>query len=186
MSRPFGATSSVPESTSPAPSGPVAEADHAGPSAVAPAAEEPTRRFVPTAPTGMHRLGKAMRARPDLGQVGVAVLVGLLGFAAAVQVRADDEDLLNRARRGDLFLILDGLTARGDQLEEQIAQLETDRRELLSGADSEAAALEQTAALAQQLAVLAGTVGATGPGITVTILDPEGQVGARTMYSSVQ
>ena len=186
MSRPFGATSSVPESTSPAPSGPVAEADHAGPSAVAPAVEEPTRRFVPTAPTGMHRLGKAMRARPDLGQVGVAVLVGLLGFAAAVQVRADDEDLLNRARRGDLFLILDGLTARGDQLEEQIAQLETDRRELLSGADSEAAALEQTAALAQQLAVLAGTVGATGPGITVTILDPEGQVGARTMYSSVQ
>jgi uncharacterized protein YlxW (UPF0749 family) len=134
----------------------------------------------------MHRLGKALRARPDVGQVGVAALVGLLGFAAAVQVRADDEDLLNRARRGDLFLILDGLTARGDQLEEQIAQLENDRRELLSGADSEAAALEQTAELAQQLAVLAGTVGATGPGVTVTIVDPDGQVGARTMYSAVQ
>jgi uncharacterized protein YlxW (UPF0749 family) len=133
----------------------------------------------------MHRLGKALRARPDVGQVGVAALVGLLGFAAAVQVRADD-DLLNRARRGDLFLILDGLTARGDQLEEQIAQLENDRRELLSGADSEAAALEQTAELAQQLAVLAGTVGATGPGVTVTIADPDGQVGARTMYSAVQ
>jgi uncharacterized protein YlxW (UPF0749 family) len=185
MSRLFGATSSVPESTSPAPSGPIAEAGQTRPDPAAQAVDEPPRRFVPTAPTGMHRLGKALRARPDLGQVGVAVLVGLLGFAAAVQVRAD-EDLLNRSRRGDLFLILDGLTARGDQLEEQIAQLEADRRELLSGADSEAAALEQTAALAQQLAVLAGTVGATGPGITVTILDPDGQVGARTMYSSVQ
>jgi uncharacterized protein YlxW (UPF0749 family) len=127
-----------------------------------------------------------LRARPDLGQVGVALLVGLLGFAAAVQVRADDEDLLNRARRGDLFLILDGLTARGDQLEEQIAALENDRRELLSGADSEQAALEQTTALARQLAVLAGTVEATGPGIVVTIIDPEGEVDARTMYSSVQ
>jgi uncharacterized protein YlxW (UPF0749 family) len=144
------------------------------------------RRFVPTAPTGLQRLGKALRARPDLGQVGVALLVGLLGFAAAVQVRADDEDLLNRARRGDLFLILDGLTARSDQLREQIAALEADRRELLSGADSEQAALEQTAALAQQLAVLAGTAGATGPGIVVTIMDPAGEVDPRTMYSSVQ
>lgn len=83
-------------------------------------------------------------------------------------------------------MILDGLTARGDQLEEQIAALENDRRELLSGADSEAAAVEQTAALARQLAVLAGTVGATGPGIVVTIVDSGGEVDARTMYSAVQ
>jgi uncharacterized protein YlxW (UPF0749 family) len=145
-----------------------------------------TQRFVPTAPTGLQRLGKALRARPDLGQVGVAALVGLLGFAAAVQVRADDEDLLNRARRGELFVILDGLTARGDQLEDQIAQLENDRRELVSGAEGEQAAIDQTAELARQLAVLAGTVEATGPGITVTIADPEGGVGARTMYSAVQ
>jgi uncharacterized protein YlxW (UPF0749 family) len=176
----------VPESTSPATVGAAAASGPSGPNKAVPAVEEPRRGFVPTAPTGMHRLGKALRARPDVGQVGVAALVGLLGFAAAVQVRADDEDLLNRARRGDLFLILDGLSARGDQLEEQIAQLENDRRELLSGADSEAAALEQTAELAQQLAVLAGTVGATGPGVTVTIADPDGQVGARTMYSAVQ
>jgi uncharacterized protein YlxW (UPF0749 family) len=141
---------------------------------------------VPTAPTGLQRLGKAMRARPDLGQVGVAVLVGLLGFAAVVQVRGDDEDLLNRARRGDLFLILDGLTARGDQLEEQIAALENDRQDLVSGADSEQAALDQTAELARELAILAGTVEATGPGIIVTIVDPRGDVDARTMYSSVQ
>jgi uncharacterized protein YlxW (UPF0749 family) len=190
----------VPERTSPTTSGPAAgngspAADDRTPAEPgrrpvvgkpeSPSTEQP-RRFVPTAPTGLQRLGKALRARPDLGQVGVAVLVCLLGFAAAVQVRADDEDLLNRARRGDLFLILDGLTARSDQLQEQIAALESDRRELLSGADSEKAALEQTAALSRQLAVLAGTVGATGPGVVVTIIDPEGEVDARTMYSSVQ
>jgi uncharacterized protein YlxW (UPF0749 family) len=189
----------VPDATSTPTSGPIAENGpasgddtHQDPAAKPvddqPSTLKPTvpRRFVPTVPTGLQRLGKALRARPDLGQVGVALLVGLLGFAAAVQVRADDEDLLNRARRGDLFLILDGLTARSDQLREQIAALEADRRELLSGADSEQAALEQTAALAQQLAVLAGTVGATGPGITVTITDPAGEVDPRTMYSSVQ
>jgi uncharacterized protein YlxW (UPF0749 family) len=189
----------VPDATSTPTSGPIAENGPASGDdtrkdpAAKPVNDQPStpkpavpRRFVPTAPTGLQRLGKALRARPDLGQVGVALLVGLLGFAAAVQVRADDEDLLNRARRGDLFLILDGLTARSDQLREQIAALEADRRELLSGADSEQAALEQTAALAQQLAVLAGTVGATGPGITVTIMDPAGEVDPRTMYSSVQ
>jgi uncharacterized protein YlxW (UPF0749 family) len=188
----------VPDPTSPTTSGPIA-GDGSPTPAEPPAAPvrqprvtpsrpdgERTGRFVPTAPTGLQRLGRALIARPDLGQVGIALLVGLAGFAAAVQVRADDEDLLNRARRGDLFLILDGLTARGDQLEEQIAALEADRRELLSGADSEEAALDQTAALAQQLAVLAGTVEATGPGVVVTILDPAGEVDARTMYSSVQ
>lgn len=112
---------------------------------------------------------RAARARPDLGQVAVAVLVGLLGFTAVLQVRGDDEDLLSRARRADLIQILDGLTVRGDQLERQIADLEADRRELVSGADSEQASLEQTATLARQLAVLAGTAAATGPGIVVKI-----------------
>jgi uncharacterized protein YlxW (UPF0749 family) len=189
----------MPDPTSPPRSGPIAETGPASGSATrtdpvgqavndqpSSSNTELPRRFVPTAPTGLHRLAKALRARPDLGQVGVGLLVGLLGFAAVVQVRADDEDLLNRARRGDLFLILDGLTARGDQLEQQIAALEADRRELLSGANSDEAALERTAALAQQLAVLAGTVGATGPGIVVTVVDPAGEVDARTMYSSVQ
>jgi uncharacterized protein YlxW (UPF0749 family) len=186
----------VPDPTSRPTSGPIAESGRSRTASSqagrplnnqpsAPRTESP-RRFVPTAPTGLQRLGRALRARPDLGQLGVGVLVGLLGFAAAVQVRADDEDLLSRARRGDLFQILDGLTARGDQLEEQIAALESDRRELLSGADSEEAALEQTAALARQLAVLAGTVEVTGPGVVVTIMDPAGEVDARTMYSAVQ
>lgn len=151
-----------------------------------PAVSDQARRFVPARPTGLHRLGKALRARPDLGQLGVALLVGLLGFAAAVQVRADDQDLLPRARRADLFQILDGLTARADQLDQQIAQLEQDKRELIAGAGTEQAAVEQTAALARQLAVLAGTAEATGPGIILTIDDQDGAVDARTMYSAVQ
>jgi uncharacterized protein YlxW (UPF0749 family) len=129
---------------------------------------------------------RAMRARPDLGQVAVGLLVGLLGFTAVLQVREDDEDLLSRARRADLIQILDGLTVRGDQLERQIAELEADRRELVSGADSERASFEQTATLARQLAVLAGTAAATGPGIVVTVDDPSESLPARALFSAVQ
>ncbi|MGH8822943.1 MAG: DUF881 domain-containing protein [Jiangellaceae bacterium] len=146
----------------------------------------PASRFVPSPPSGMHRLIRAMQARPDLGQVAVAGLVGLLGFTAVLQVRGDDEDLLNRARRADLIQILDGLTVRGDQLERQISELEADRRELASGADTDQASLEQTATLARQLAVLAGTAAATGPGIVVTVNDPGGSVPARALFSAIQ
>jgi uncharacterized protein YlxW (UPF0749 family) len=129
---------------------------------------------------------RALRAKPDLGQVAVGVLVGLLGFAAAVQIQADDDDLLSRARRADLIQILDGLTERGDRMENQIAELDADRSELLSGADSEQAALDQAEARAQQLAVLAGTAAASGPGIVVTVTDPDAVVDALTLLSAVQ
>jgi uncharacterized protein YlxW (UPF0749 family) len=146
----------------------------------------PPQRFVPRSPSGLNRLGRAMRAGPDLGQVAVAVLVGLLGFTAVLQVRGDDEDLLSRARRADLIQILDGLTVRNDQLERQIADLEADRRELASGADSEQASFEQTATLARQLAVLAGTAAATGPGIVVTVNDGSESLPARALFSAIQ
>lgn len=147
---------------------------------------DPPVPFVPTAPTGLSRLMRALRAKPDLGQVAVGALVGLLGFAAAVQIQADEDDLLSRARRADLIQILDGLTERADRLENQIAELDADRRELLSGADSEQAALDQAEARAQQLAVLAGTAAASGPGIVVTVTDPDAVVDALTLLSAVQ
>lgn len=147
---------------------------------------DPPVPFVPTAPSGLSRLMRALRAKPDLGQVAVGSLVGLLGFAAALQIQADDDDLLTRARRADLVQILDGLTERGDRLESQIAELEADRRDLISGADSDQAALEQATTRAQQLAVLAGTAAASGPGIIVTVTDPDVGVDALTLLSAVQ
>ncbi len=147
---------------------------------------DPPVPFVPTAPTGLSRLMRALRAKPDLGQVAVGSLVGLLGFAVVLQIQADDDDLLTRARRADLVQILDGLTERGDRLEGQIAELEADRRDLISGADSDQAALEQATTRAQQLAVLAGTAAASGPGIIVTVTDPDAGVDALTLLSAVQ
>lgn len=143
-------------------------------------------QFVPSPRRrGPGRLWKALTARPDGGQVVVAVLVGALGFGAVLQVRADEEDQLGQARRTDLVQILSDLNQRGGRLESELGELQATQRELASGADSEEAALEQTAARARQLAVLAGTEPASGPGVEVTIEDPGLRVAARHILSAI-
>lgn len=154
-----------------------------------PAAPQPfvpgTGRFTPAAPSGTKRLWNAVRQRPDGGQVLVAVLVALLGFGAVLQVRADDDDALANARRDDLVQILDGLRRQADRLDDHVAELESDRRDLVSGADTEAAALEQAEERARSTGVLAGTIAASGPGIIMTISDPDHDVNAYTMLRAI-
>ncbi|WP_053202852.1 DUF881 domain-containing protein [Jiangella muralis] len=142
-------------------------------------------RFTPAAPSGTKRLWNAVRQRPDGGQVLVAVLVALLGFGAVLQVRADDDDALANARRDDLVQILDGLRRQADRLDDHVAELESDRRDLVSGADTEAAALEQAEERARSTGVLAGTIAAGGPGIIMTISDPDHDVAAYTMLRAI-
>lgn len=150
--------------------------------------ESPTpERYVPSAPKGgISRLWKAFRAKPDRGQVLVAVLLAALGFGVVLQVRVDANDQLDQARRTELVQILSDLNQRSSRLENEIEELEATRRELASGADTEQVALEQTATRARQLAVLAGTAPAQGPGIVVTLEDPDEQVRARHILATVQ
>ncbi len=143
-------------------------------------------RFTAAAPSGKRRMWRALSKRPDIGHIGVGLLVGLLGFGAVVQVRADDDDALANARRDDLVQILDGLRRQSERLDDQVAELEADRRDLVSGANTEAEALEQAQERARTTGVLAGTVPATGPGIIMTITDPERQVNSVLMYTAIQ
>ena len=119
-------------------------------------------------PTGLNRLDARQCGRDRTSARWASPSwSGCSGSRPSCRYGADDEDLLNRARRADLFQILDGLTARGDQLER------TGRR--AGGRPARAAHPAPTASrprwsrrptLARQLAVLAGTVRRTGPGIT--------------------
>jgi uncharacterized protein YlxW (UPF0749 family) len=138
--------------------------------------DETPPRFTPTAPSGLQRLWKAFKQRPDVGQLVVGVLVGLLAFGAVLQVRGDEEDALSQARRNELFQILD----------DQVAELETNRQELLTGADTEQAAVDQAKERARQLSILTGSAPATGPGIAIDITDPQRKVTAVTFLSAVQ
>jgi uncharacterized protein YlxW (UPF0749 family) len=57
---------------------------------------------------------------------------------------------------------------------------------LESTTDNRRAALQEARAEATTLAILTGTVPATGPGVVIRIDDPDGAVGAATMLNAIQ
>lgn len=124
--------------------------------------------------------------RPSRGQALVGVLLALVGLAITWQVRllSSQEDY-STLRRGELVSILDDLTAESRRLETQVAELEQTRAELESGADSQQAAAEEAGRRRDQLAILAGTVSATGQGIRVVIQDPELKVGGSVLLNAI-
>ncbi|AYY13240.1 DUF881 domain-containing protein [Actinobacteria bacterium YIM 96077] len=152
----------------------------------APERESDEPRFTPAKPSGAKRFWRAMTKRPQRNHVAVGVLVAMLGFAAVVQVRGDDEDALANARRDELLQIYDGLTRQGDRLEEEISELRRNRDELISSADSENVALEQAQERLLQTEILAGTAEAEGPGIQLTISDPDRVVRSDIIYGAIQ
>ena len=110
----------------------------------------------------------------------------MLGLAAAVQVRTTQtEGPLAYARQEDLVTILDDLSNRNERLRGEIGSLTDAQRRLTSGSDQSEAALAEARRNAQLLGVLAGSVPARGPGITLTITDPTGRVGADALLDAL-
>jgi uncharacterized protein YlxW (UPF0749 family) len=102
------------------------------------------------------------------------VLIAVLGFAIAVQVHANStSDNLAGLRDNDLIGILDNQSARSDRLRQQIADLQQTVRRLQDSGDQAAAARQQAEQDAAALGVLLGTLPAGGPGVQVTITDPQ-------------
>jgi uncharacterized protein YlxW (UPF0749 family) len=117
----------------------------------------------------------------------VAVLLFTLGLALAIQVRStNDESQLRGARQEDLVRILDELDSRSQRLQDEKGELEDQRTELENSSDQAEEARKQTRKKADQLAVLAGSVAAQGPGITLTITDPGGHVRADMLLDTLQ
>lgn len=127
--------------------------------------------------------------RPRLRRVDllVALLIGLLGFAAVVQVRATQEEgPLAGARQEDLVQILDDLSNRNARLRGEISTLTQARERLTTGSDRTQAALEEAERRALVLGVLAGTAPAEGPGISLVISDPQGTLRADALLDALQ
>jgi uncharacterized protein YlxW (UPF0749 family) len=101
------------------------------------------------------------------------LLAVLLGLAIATQVQLTQERGLSELSQTDLIRVLDDVSVRSSRLDAQIRELEATRDRLRSGTGSSADALEQAQKRADTLGILAGTVGATGPGITITLNDPD-------------
>ncbi|MDT0343830.1 DUF881 domain-containing protein [Streptomyces litchfieldiae] len=136
---------------------------------------------------------RALRAalwppRAGRGQLVAAVLLFVLGLGLAIQVRAtgSEETALRGARQEDLVRILSDLEDRTARLEDEKRALEEQRTELETSSDQAEEARRQTEERERQLGVLAGTVAAEGPGITLRIDDPLGAVEADMLLDAVQ
>jgi uncharacterized protein YlxW (UPF0749 family) len=139
--------------------------------------------------TGRQRLVEGLwPPRFTRAQLIVAQLLFGLGFGLAVQVasNSDTDSALRGARQEDLVRILDELDSRTQRLEDEKQGLEKQRQELQSSSDQAAEARKQTAEKERQLGILAGTVAAQGPGITMTIEDTKGTVKADMLLDAIQ
>jgi uncharacterized protein YlxW (UPF0749 family) len=160
----------TPEPGQPADDGPVEEQPVE--EAAAPATgEQPARR----------------RSRDPLAAALIGVLTLLLGFAFAVQVRAVGEDQeYAGAREEDLVRILDDLNAREERLRDQIADQRNALQDLTSSDSQSAAALEEARARAEAIGILNGTIAARGPGLVITIRDPDEAVRVSDVLDAIQ
>ncbi|WP_405014289.1 DUF881 domain-containing protein [Kitasatospora sp. NBC_01539] len=125
--------------------------------------------------------------RVSRGQLVVAVLLFALGLGLAIQVRStNDHNQLRGARQEDLVRILDELDSRQQRLQQEKTQLEQSLIQLENSSNQAREAKEQTLRKVAELGVLAGTEQATGPGIILTINDPQGQVKADMLLDTLQ
>ena len=140
----------------------------------------------PEQPTGRDRLRRAM-LRPSRGQVVVAVLLALLGYAAVTQVRFTNvDDTYASLREQDLIDLLNGLTDTSQRAESEIARLERTRDDLRSSTGAREAALAQAQKRGDNLAIMAGLVPVTGPGIRITVTETDGTINVDTMVDVIQ
>ena len=133
------------------------------------------------APARRRRIG-----RDPLAAALIGVLTLILGFGIAVQVQSvGDAQVLAGAREEDLVRILDEVSARESRLRDQI----TDQRALLqdlSRAGQSSSALEAAREQTLAIGILSGTVAAEGPGLVLTIRDPQDQVRVTDLVDAIQ
>lgn len=146
---------------------------------------------------GRHELPpeKARRSIRDLmprnrsqllfGALGVLLCV-LLGVAIVTQVRENESgDSLETARPADLLVLLDSLQQREAALNTEVTDLRRTLEQLAASGSDDQAAIENAQARLAALSILIGAVGATGPGVVLTITDTTPGVPPETMLDVV-
>ncbi|WP_336722901.1 DUF881 domain-containing protein [Cellulosimicrobium cellulans] len=137
-------------------------------------------------PRGLRGLGRALRPRASRSQIVVGVLCALLGFALVVQVSQTQEDQLSSLRQSDLVRLLDDVTQRSGELEDQVSSLESTRDELQSGSGRERAALELAEQQAETLGILSGRLPAEGPGVEIEVVEGAEALDAFALFNVLE
>jgi uncharacterized protein YlxW (UPF0749 family) len=145
--------------------------------------ETPDSPPEPPAPADTHP--RRTRSQLIFGALG-ALLCLVLGVAIATQVRQTESgDALETARPADLLVLLDSLQQREAALNTEVAELQRTLASLQASGSSDQAAIDNAKSRLAALSILIGTVGATGPGVTITIDDPAGGVAPETMLDVI-
>lgn len=124
--------------------------------------------------------------RPTASQLAVAMLIALLAFAITLQVRHNDSDDYSGVRKGDLVELLRSLDAANDRINTQVNELTATRNELLGSTRRSEEANKQAEKRTDDLSILVGSVGATGPGVAITIDDPDKRIDAAAVLDAVE
>lgn len=127
------------------------------------------------------------RSRSQLLFGALAVLLCvLLGVAIVTQVRQNESgDSLETARPADLLVLLDSLQQREAALNTEVADLRRTLEQLAASGSDDQAAIENAQARLAALSILIGAVGATGPGVIITITDTTPGVPPETMLDVI-
>jgi uncharacterized protein YlxW (UPF0749 family) len=135
--------------------------------------------------TGLSGMVRGGRSRMAFGTLA-AMLCLLLGLAIVTQVRQTESgDSLETARPADLLVLLDSLRQREGTLNTEVNELQNTLNSLQASGNNDQAAIQSAQTRLTALSILVGAVGATGPGVTVTIDDPAPGVSPEAMLDVI-
>jgi uncharacterized protein YlxW (UPF0749 family) len=138
-----------------------------------------------TEPSPSRELLRELAFEPRRPRLLIGMLFAILGLLVTVAiVHPGQESPWRNARTEDLVQILDGLGTRQARLEAEAARLASLRADVERGSTAQALAEAQRKASALQ--VLAGTTAVVGPGVSITLADPEGAIDAPVLLDAVQ
>lgn len=149
-------------------------------------ADEPAEEQLGSRGEAWRRLSRIGAPRLTKANALVTILAVALGFALATQVQQTQAAGLEALSQPDLLQVLDDVSQRAARLDTQLAELQRNRDALRSGVDTAAAALQQAQDQVDRLGILAGTVRATGPGISIVISDPQAKVTSVYLLDIIQ
>lgn len=134
---------------------------------------------------GWRRLRRILAPRRNRSQAVVFALCVLLGLTAAVQLQREDAELEGIGQQSLVRLLQESDRAVSD-LEDENHQLEEELRGLRSDRADREDAQRTAERRAAELQVLSGAAPATGPGLQMTISDPDGGLRAATLLGLIQ
>ena len=140
----------------------------------------------PSQESSWRRLRRVGAPRLTRAQILGAVLALLLGFAIATQVQQTQDTGLQNMRQDDLVHVLDNVSQRSARLDQQARELQSQRDALANGAGDSQTAIDQMQKRLDALRILSGTVAAQGPGIRMTISDPNQKATSAMLLDTLQ